>query len=486
MSAIAMRPPVLGELKDDTRGAVMVMGLFMATFLIGSMWFMKGIGDAVVFKDRMQEAADHAVFTGAVVHARGMNVVAALNLIMYVIAFIWVILCVLKDFLDFAVLLLTPCSVPPLPTAVVCAPLLAIASPANRAVTVAKNIYEASAVNVGLPALSLAGTAAAIGYPWYGTYAGYSVGSDYNTMTMVAGPSNIPGFTFKLPLDKFFSGGKPPAVPAGGAAPAAAKPTSFNMKLGLPVTLAKNSELCERFTGSLKSFFPGFIGSVVSWVGGRFVEARGYCKGGVWENEMLGWKKMYSPAENGNDWLQVWAFNFPNEYKENNAESKVALAMGPKFGVPAAVAARGAVPPPAMYNAQAEFYYDCENTWKNDACNGDSTTGAPKFYAVFNMRWMARMRRLKTPNLGGMLFGAISNLFLGPVIDFVGGKLGKALKGTDTFKRITEAMGKTGGDLLGAAVDKTIKDGAKTATSAINKAIGVSSPVGAVVPTSIH
>ena len=66
------RKPLL----EDNRGAVMLIGLFMATFLIGSMWFMKGLGDAMVFKDRMQEGADHAVFSASAVNARGMNLIA--------------------------------------------------------------------------------------------------------------------------------------------------------------------------------------------------------------------------------------------------------------------------------------------------------------------------------------------------------------------------------------------------------------------------
>jgi hypothetical protein len=78
-AATAERPGLMA----DQRGAIMVMGLFMATMLIGAMWYMKGIGDAVVFRDRMQEAADHEVFSSAAVHARGMNLISVINLVMY-------------------------------------------------------------------------------------------------------------------------------------------------------------------------------------------------------------------------------------------------------------------------------------------------------------------------------------------------------------------------------------------------------------------
>src|SRR5258705_6835302 len=89
-------------LLSDQRGAVMFLGVFMACFLIGSLWFLIGIGDAIVFHDRMQEASDHAVFSAAVVHARGMNFIAALNLVMYAITAVWLLLCIFDDLLDMA------------------------------------------------------------------------------------------------------------------------------------------------------------------------------------------------------------------------------------------------------------------------------------------------------------------------------------------------------------------------------------------------
>ncbi|HRG95019.1 MAG TPA: hypothetical protein PLR99_02150 [Polyangiaceae bacterium] len=480
-------PRDMRDLREDTRGAVMVMGLFMATFLIGAMWFMKGIGDAVVFKDRMQEAADHVAFTSAVVHARGMNIISVINIVMYVIALIWVILCMLKDLLDLAVTLLTTCAATIVGCAF-CCEALPVATAADRAVTVAKNAYEASAVNIGLPALSLTGTAVAIGYPWYGTYAGYSVGSDYKSTGVAIGPSNIPGMNFSMNLDKYFGGGKPPSVPAaggagaggaGGAGGGAAKPTTFSMKLGLPVTLAANSELCLRFTGSIKQFFPGFLGTIVSWVGSRFVEARGYCNGGVWTNKNLGWKKWYGPAKNGNDWLQIWSILTPEKYDEGFAESKVALAIGSKGAVYSqAVAARGSVPQAPIYSAEAEFYYDCDQKFSDAKCNGDTSTEV-----TFNMRWMARLRHVRSPSLGALLGGALTNLFTGPVLDFLGGKVGGAIKGSGAYKAIEGAVG-SGGPFLGAVVSDTIKKGTKAASSAINGAIDA--PVGAPIPQILH
>lgn len=63
----------------DQRGAILVMGVFMAALLVGFLYYVKGIGEAIVYRERMQDAADTSVFAGAATHARGMNMEAMLN-----------------------------------------------------------------------------------------------------------------------------------------------------------------------------------------------------------------------------------------------------------------------------------------------------------------------------------------------------------------------------------------------------------------------
>ncbi len=45
----------------------------MCACMVGILWYLAGIGDAIVFRERMQEAADATAFSAAVLHARGMN-----------------------------------------------------------------------------------------------------------------------------------------------------------------------------------------------------------------------------------------------------------------------------------------------------------------------------------------------------------------------------------------------------------------------------
>jgi hypothetical protein len=60
----------------------MVMGIFMCCVMVGCLWYLAGIGDALVFRERLQEASDASAFSAAVTEARGMNLVVMINLIM--------------------------------------------------------------------------------------------------------------------------------------------------------------------------------------------------------------------------------------------------------------------------------------------------------------------------------------------------------------------------------------------------------------------
>jgi len=89
-------------LGSDNQGAIMVLGIFMACAMVAMMWYLVGIGDAVIWRDRSQEAADAIAFSSASVHARGMNFIAFLNIVMLVLAAIYLITAVIYSILDVA------------------------------------------------------------------------------------------------------------------------------------------------------------------------------------------------------------------------------------------------------------------------------------------------------------------------------------------------------------------------------------------------
>ncbi len=85
-----------GGIVADDRCAIMVMGIFMCVILVGGLWYIAGIGDALIFRERMQEAADSVAFSAAVIQARGMNIIVMINLIMAAILAIRVVVNMVK------------------------------------------------------------------------------------------------------------------------------------------------------------------------------------------------------------------------------------------------------------------------------------------------------------------------------------------------------------------------------------------------------
>ncbi|MEM9192246.1 MAG: hypothetical protein AAGF12_23940 [Myxococcota bacterium] len=69
------------SLRHDEGGAMMIMSIFMAMLVVGMLYYVAGIGETIVYRERVQDAADSVAMTGAVVLARSMNVIVLLNLV---------------------------------------------------------------------------------------------------------------------------------------------------------------------------------------------------------------------------------------------------------------------------------------------------------------------------------------------------------------------------------------------------------------------
>ena len=72
------RAPRLG----GEQGAILVLGVFMCACMAGALWYVIGIGDAILYRERLQEGADAVAFSAASLDARGMNLIVLLNLLM--------------------------------------------------------------------------------------------------------------------------------------------------------------------------------------------------------------------------------------------------------------------------------------------------------------------------------------------------------------------------------------------------------------------
>lgn len=86
--ASALDEPVNGlgseltRLHKCDRGAIMVFGIFFAVVVLAMLYYMVGLGATMFYRERLQDAADGSAFASAIVHARGMNTLALINVVM--------------------------------------------------------------------------------------------------------------------------------------------------------------------------------------------------------------------------------------------------------------------------------------------------------------------------------------------------------------------------------------------------------------------
>jgi hypothetical protein len=80
------------SLRQNERGAILVVGLLASVLLLGVLWTVMGIGESIAFRERGQTGADAVAFSTSVIQARGMNFLVLFNLLMAAILVIRVIL----------------------------------------------------------------------------------------------------------------------------------------------------------------------------------------------------------------------------------------------------------------------------------------------------------------------------------------------------------------------------------------------------------
>src|SRR5688572_15581179 len=98
------------KLASNERGAILVMGIIMCVFLVGILYYLHGLGTTVLFRERMQDAADAAALSTAIGHARGMNLIVFLNLVMAALVAVLLALKVIETLLSALLVILTALS----------------------------------------------------------------------------------------------------------------------------------------------------------------------------------------------------------------------------------------------------------------------------------------------------------------------------------------------------------------------------------------
>lgn len=432
---VASRKPASG-LKDDKRGAILVAAVFMAVFLVGCLWYLVGIGDAAIYREKMQDGSDAVAFASAVYHARGMNIIAMLNLIMAAA------LAVLIAFKIAEIIAFTVAAI----TAVLC-PFTGAACPiAAESLNIGNTLHNdiipsvQKVVDGILKVSSESQRWVARIMPWVGGARGAIVANQYK-----------------------------PTVKGGVALSISMIPTSS--RIGLPVQEEPFDKLCERagkmLGGLAFGWIPGleYVGGLIGKLAGTFPgyfcgsngggsaandqkdEIKKQCadakkaydeankdkkgptkkfdekkceedankklqQGGGGSFGSTGdktSKMIYEPAVNGDDYFQVYGFVVgDNEAMHKNAKKRVEM---PAWGKAKIQTNQLTDTMEKVGFAEAEFYYD-------QVKSGKLSWSDYKDDALWNMRWRARLRRFRLPT--AMSMDAINNA-LGSVSGVPGG-----------------------------------------------------------------
>jgi hypothetical protein len=157
-----IRPKRVALFEDD-RGAMMAMALFLAIFLVGSLYLILGVGDSVLYRRVMQDGADAGAFAAAVMAAKGMNLHVVLNVAMTITAGILLVLRSVEVMLEIIIAILEAmtASIALAPKAL---PLIAVVAPAEATVERIGDSVE-QFVRVSHNALDAAHHAVQRGYP---------------------------------------------------------------------------------------------------------------------------------------------------------------------------------------------------------------------------------------------------------------------------------------------------------------------------------
>jgi len=450
----------------DQRGAVMVVGVFMAAFLVGSLWYIIGIGDAILYRERMQDGADAVAFAAAVYHARGMNIIAMINIIMAAILAVLVAFKLVQLMNTIAMAISCALSWTGIGAAI-CSFTSGLAPLINNAVQIAEKL-----VNTTLPILSKTQVGIAVAMPWVAQGKAVHVAT-----TQYSEP-----------------------VKGGGFVSVSLVPFVPKERLGLPVEEDEFSFLCKKagtYVGELVfspfgkfgGWVAGVIGSIVETCPGYFCGDSG--GGGGWSGGSGGMpqglsqsaidkfakeacedkakgkknfdmdaciedakkdiedelkqqntsqsamngngktsKKVFWGAKNGNGYFQIWSVLVGNDQWPKKAETGVKIAAWNRsMKMPD-------IPWGKVAFAQAEYYYDEKGAWDDY-----------KEDAMWNMFWRARLRRVHTPTstFSSMIVDVVFDGILGKLDPLVAGALGG-----------TEVMGSLFGQSMGSTFEEIV------------------------------
>lgn len=347
----------------DTGGSMMVMSLFMSLFVVGTIYYILGVGDAIIYRRIMQDAADAGSHAAAVIAAKGMNLHVLLNVVMAVTAGILLIIRSVEVLLEIVLGILYGL----LATVILslkAGALIAVLSPVEATVERIGDAVE-EFVKVAHDALDVAHEAVQRGFPILAQVRAV----DAMAFQDAYEPPVVAGFVVPL---------LGPRLPDGG--------------VGLPVEKGDVGILCDRVADGLGNRLSNVQSKVPRWLmrflGGLIGKTlrlgkRRTCDEGVVESPRL---VIANRTDGGQVWLgheefQYRAYDFgedPHQGYWQRGERGVRIAQG------AHVNGRSAVRDMHLLGrigfAQAEYYF---------------AGSAPKEEWMWKQRWRARLRRFR-------------------------------------------------------------------------------------------
>lgn len=354
------------NLARDDSGAILAMCVFMAAFLVGCLWYVMGIGDAAVHRERLQDGSDAAVYAAAVYHARGMNLIAITNLCM---AANLAVLAALKTSqilnLIHLGIVIANCLCSPFGCPFDCPyiqPSEDLAQDLDSRISQMEPELDAL-----LRRLSTAQDNIARVVPHQAAARAARVAQDYSSHVDQTVAASI----------SMFPEGK---------------------RLGLPVQQDKYSKLCEKAQEVIwEVALNPLIAYGLKWqyVAGMVPAVSAEVTSSMCDDSTTNGKtpkKVFEDAKNGDKYFQVYGWALNTRQNLNRADKGVNIPAWGKGAMETGIA-QGESKPFELERigmADAEFYYD---QVKPNPLDWDDY----KDEAMWNMRWRARLRRYKRP-----------------------------------------------------------------------------------------
>ncbi len=357
-----MHPKQAG-LVEDTKGAMMLMSLFMALLLIGALYYILGVGDAVIYRRIMQDGADAGAHAASVMGAKGMNLHVLLNVVMAVTTGILLVIRSVEVLLEIVIGILYGL-VATVVLAAKASALIAVLSPVESTVERVGDAVE-QFVRAAHDALDVAHKAVQHGYP------------------LLAEARAVDAMAFQAAYDPPVAGGF--VVPLlGSRLPSGGR--------GLPIEEDDIGILCDRVSEGLSNRLSNMSSKVPRWLlkflGGVVGQALRLGKRRTCADEVV--EPPRRVIENRADGTHVWLgheeFQYrayaigrdPHENHWQHGERGIRIAQG--GAADGRNAAHQAHVVGRLAFAQAEYYFDgtehkAEWLWKQ--------------------RWRARLRRFR-------------------------------------------------------------------------------------------